>query len=105
MRVDGIGSAADSRRLRPLWGMNQLRLSNKLYALKRPMAKLTLLQQLGICVPEIFSNRNLEQRLEPLQQQRPTQQPVKQQLEQWQKRQWLGTTNAVRRRPSPPCNS
>ncbi|CAN8003262.1 unnamed protein product, partial [Ixodes hexagonus] len=35
MRVDGNGSAADSRRHRPLWGINQLRLSNKLYALKR----------------------------------------------------------------------
>lgn len=42
---------------------SNLRLSNKSYALTRPMAKLVLLQQLGISVPEIYSSKNLEQPL------------------------------------------
>lgn len=103
MRVDGIVSAADSPQHRPLRGMNQLRLSNKLYALKCPMAKLALLQQLGICVPEIFSSKNLEQRLEPL---------LRQQLQrrvEWQpvqkNRQWPRTIGASRRPQSQPRDS
>lgn len=65
MRIDGIRGRSErppERRAR-VWITSNLRLSNKSYALTRPMAKLVLLQQLGISVPEIYSSKNLEEPL------------------------------------------
>lgn len=56
--VDGIPGTLDGTRRTPT--PNQLRLSNKLYALRRPMTKLALLAQLGISAPEIYRSKNLE---------------------------------------------
>lgn len=61
MRIDGISGRSERPPEQHVWTPNHLRLSNKSYALQRPMAKLVLLQQLGISVPEIYSSKNLEQ--------------------------------------------
>lgn len=61
MRIDGIrGRSERPPERHAVWMPSNLRLSNKRYALTRPMAKLVLLQQLGISVPEIYSSKNLE---------------------------------------------
>lgn len=60
MRIDGISGRSERLPEQHVWTANHLRLSNKSYALQRPMAKLVLLQQLGISVPEIYSSKNLE---------------------------------------------
>lgn len=60
-RIDGIrGRSERPPERHAVWMPSNLRLSNKRYALTRPMAKLVLLQQLGISVPEIYSSKNLE---------------------------------------------
>lgn len=59
MRIDGISGRSERPPERHIWTPNYMRLSNKSYALQRPMAKLVLLQQLGISVPEIYSSKNL----------------------------------------------
>ncbi|KAL1466158.1 hypothetical protein MTO96_026840 [Rhipicephalus appendiculatus] len=63
MRIDGISGRSERLPEQHVWTANHLRLSNKSYALQRPMAKLVLLQQLGISVPEIYSSKNLEHAL------------------------------------------
>lgn len=63
MRIDGISGRSERPPELHVWTAKQLRLSNKSYALQRPMAKLVLLQQLGISVPEIYSSKNLEHAL------------------------------------------
>lgn len=62
-RFDGISGRSERLPEQHVRTANHLRLSNKSYALQRPMAKLVLLQQLGISVPEIYSSKNLEHTL------------------------------------------
>lgn len=90
MRLDGIACAGDSQWQHRVRTPNQLRLSNKLYALQRPMAKLVLLQQLGISVPEIYSSKNLKQQCLQPKQSKQQHQLCKPHLQRVQKQsRWL----------------